>query len=60
MVLLPSPIFLFQTGCAACHTPGDGDTIGPDVLGVTARRDRAWLTRMIQSMRIPDRARPLG
>ena len=40
---------LFQTRCAACHTVGQGDTIGPDLLGVTGRRDRAWLARFIQT-----------
>ena len=38
---------LFQSRCAACHTLGHGDAIGPDLLGVTARRDRPWLTRFI-------------
>jgi protein SCO1 len=38
---------LFESRCAACHTLGHGDAIGPDLLGVTARRDRAWLTRII-------------
>lgn len=38
---------LFQTNCAACHTISGGDTIGPDLAGVTTRRDRDWLTRWI-------------
>ena len=37
----------FATRCAACHTIGGGDKIGPDLLGVTEVRDRAWLARMI-------------
>jgi protein SCO1/2 len=37
----------FATRCAACHTIGGGDKIGPDLLGVTNVRDRAWLARMI-------------
>ncbi|HSB78468.1 MAG TPA: SCO family protein [Candidatus Methylomirabilis sp.] len=40
---------LFQSRCAACHTLGHGDGIGPDLLGVTARRDRPWLTRFIST-----------
>ncbi|HSB68566.1 MAG TPA: SCO family protein [Candidatus Methylomirabilis sp.] len=40
--------YLFQTRCAACHTLGQGDRIGPDLLGVTARRDQGWLARFIQ------------
>lgn len=38
---------LFQSRCAACHTLGQGDRVGPDLRGVTARRDRAWLARFI-------------
>ncbi len=37
----------FQQKCAACHTVGQGSTIGPDLLGVTERRDRTWLVRWI-------------
>ncbi|HEX7287703.1 MAG TPA: SCO family protein [Candidatus Angelobacter sp.] len=43
--------YLFQTHCAACHTVGQGDKIGPDLKGVTSVRDRAWLMRFIQ---VPD------
>ena len=39
--------YLFATRCAACHTIGNGDKLGPDLLGVTEVRDRAWLARMI-------------
>lgn len=39
--------YLFQTRCAACHTIGHGDKVGPDLLGVTSVRERAWLSRMI-------------
>jgi len=42
----------FRTRCATCHTVGGGDRadpaegrVGPDLLNVTRRRDRAWLTR---------------
>lgn len=38
---------LFQSRCAACHTVGHGDRLGPDLRGVTARRDKRWLTRYI-------------
>ena len=38
---------LFQKACASCHSIGDGDRVGPDLLGVTARRDPAWLKRFI-------------
>lgn len=39
--------YLFSKECAACHTIGHGDKIGPDLLGVTNVRDRAWLKRYI-------------
>jgi len=38
---------LFQSRCAACHTVGHGDRLGPDLIGVTARRDKRWLTRFV-------------
>ncbi len=51
LVLDPGEYF-FQSQCSVCHTVGQGDKMGPDLLGVTARRDRAWLTRYIMA---PDR-----
>lgn len=39
---------LFRARCAACHTIGGGDSVGPDLRGVTARRDRGWLVRWIR------------
>jgi protein SCO1/2 len=39
--------YLFAKECAACHTLGHGDKIGPDLAGVTARRDPEWLARYI-------------
>jgi protein SCO1/2 len=44
--------YLFETKCAACHTFGEGDGIGPDLAGVTRARDRAWLEGFIKA---PDR-----
>src|SRR5262249_30064451 len=40
--------YLFGRDCVACHSIGRGNEIGPDLLGVTRTRDRAWLVRMIQ------------
>ncbi|HEY6912572.1 MAG TPA: SCO family protein [Myxococcales bacterium] len=40
--------YLFKSRCAACHTIGKGDTVGPDLAGVTRRRDHAWLLRYVQ------------
>lgn len=39
---------LFRTRCQACHTIGEGDKLGPDLKGVAAARDRAWLTRWLK------------
>ena len=47
---------LFRTRCAACHVIGDAADVpasqsarllGPDLLDVTSRRDRAWLERWL-------------
>ncbi len=45
---------LFRGRCAVCHTIGGGDImdsiqrrVGPDLLGVTQKRDRAWLARWL-------------
>jgi protein SCO1/2 len=49
--------YLFNARCAACHTIGHGDKIGPDLFGVAGVRDRTWLARFIQN---PDRALAAG
>jgi protein SCO1/2 len=41
--------YIFTTHCAACHTIGHGDKIGPDLLGVTNVRDHDWLERFISA-----------
>jgi mono/diheme cytochrome c family protein len=39
---------LFSQKCQACHTLGKGDRpTGPDLAGVTERRDHQWLTSFI-------------
>ena len=38
---------LFVKACAACHTIGGGKRVGPDLKGVTGRRERDWLTAFI-------------
>jgi mono/diheme cytochrome c family protein len=37
----------FTKHCAACHTIGGGDRIGPDLIGVTSSRTTPWLMRFI-------------
>lgn len=40
---------LFREKCIACHTLGGGDKpTGPDLAGVTERRDREWLAAFIR------------
>jgi len=44
--------YLFSARCAACHTIGRGDGLGPDLLNVTTLRERGWLARYVAE---PDR-----
>ena len=39
--------YTFRNHCAACHTIGGGDAIGPDLKGVTALREPEWLRQII-------------
>jgi mono/diheme cytochrome c family protein len=43
---------LFDQKCRACHNIGGGDLVGPDLKGVTERRDMQWLRDFISA---PDR-----
>ena len=40
---------VFQQKCVGCHTIGQGDRVGPDLKGVTQRRDRSWLEQWISA-----------
>lgn len=40
---------IFTQRCMACHTFGKGVKVGPDLKGVTERRQRAWLLTFIRS-----------
>ena len=40
---------VFDSKCVLCHTIGMGDLKGPDLIGVTERRQQDWLIRFIQS-----------
>jgi len=39
--------YVFATKCSACHSLGQKDKAGPDLAGIAATRDRAWLRRYI-------------
>lgn len=39
---------IFEDQCSACHTIGKGNLVGPDLAGVTSRRDESWLIRQIK------------
>lgn len=38
-----------QKTCAACHTIGGGKLAGPDLAGVTERREEEWLKKWLKS-----------
>ncbi len=40
---------IFQAKCSACHTIGKGKLVGPDLQGVTERRDEAWIKKFIRN-----------
>lgn len=39
---------MFKKICTPCHTIGVGDRVGPDLRGVTERRDGAWLVSYLR------------
>lgn len=40
---------IFTQKCAACHTIGGGKLVGPDLQGVTDRRDINWIKQFISA-----------
>jgi mono/diheme cytochrome c family protein len=44
-----TPASVFATKCSSCHTFGQGERVGPDLKGVTARHSRSWLVSWIRS-----------
>lgn len=38
-----------EMGCVACHTIGKGKLTGPDLQGVTERREEEWLRKWLKS-----------
>jgi cytochrome c2 len=47
LVWSQTPAEDFQRSCAMCHTVGGGPLAGPDLAGVSDRRERSWLIRFI-------------
>ncbi|HKI04373.1 MAG TPA: c-type cytochrome [Thermoanaerobaculia bacterium] len=43
------PAATFALRCSGCHSVGKGEVVGPDLAGVTARRDKRWLHSFIRS-----------
>ena len=43
------PADFFRQNCMSCHTIGGGRLTGPDLKGVTQRKDRAWLVQFVQN-----------
>lgn len=43
------PADFFRQNCVSCHTIGGGRITGPDLKGVTQRKDAAWLEKFIQN-----------
>ncbi|MDX1386743.1 MAG: c-type cytochrome [bacterium] len=39
----------YEKQCSSCHTVGGGDDIGPDLKGISERRPKEWLFKMIRS-----------
>jgi nitrite reductase (NO-forming) len=39
----------FESKCLACHSIAGGDKLGPDLHGVTKRRDESWIVRWLKS-----------
>ena len=40
---------MFQKSCAACHSIGGGQLVGPDLAGVNDKRPEDWLLKYIKS-----------
>ncbi len=40
---------IFREKCTGCHTIGKGKLVGPDLSGVTRRREEGWLRRQIKT-----------
>lgn len=37
----------YNQNCSACHSIGEGDKIGPDLAGLSKRRDTDWIVKFV-------------
>ncbi|HEX3766504.1 MAG TPA: respiratory nitrate reductase subunit gamma [Kofleriaceae bacterium] len=51
---------IFTTRCMACHTFGKGVKVGPDLKGVTERRQRAWIVKFVRGSSTMVGSDPIG
>ena len=52
---------LFESkGCSDCHTIGKGGEAGPDLLGVSEKREAAWLKKMIRTPEEMEKTDPIA
>ena len=40
---------IFSGNCTACHSIGGGDIVGPDLAGITERREADWIKSFISN-----------
>ncbi len=40
---------VFRKNCGVCHTVGGGRLVGPDLIGITAKRSEEWLLKWTKS-----------
>lgn len=45
----PAEKIFIDKACSGCHTIGKGKLAGPDLLGVTERRETEWLKKWLKS-----------
>lgn len=50
----------FESKCLACHSIAGGDRLGPDLFGVSRRRDEAWLARWMKDPEGMVKTDPIG
>src|SRR5687767_6479396 len=48
-VLVQTGSEIFRDRCLACHKLGPGVAVGPDLSGVTLRREPAWIRAMVMN-----------